>query len=418
MLYRLGHLVKQGLLFSLWVFLAFKIHAASAAIVPHLYDAALTCQSQTTEERQHLFQQGLLQVLEKISGEGQIKHKPQVKQALAHVQDYVEQYTYQGNVLKVRYSTELLNQLMGEIGHSVWGQRRPNVVLWLAIQEQQKRRLIGSETDPTIQSLIAKLAEKKGLPLTLPIMDLEDVAAVSVSDVWGQFPSVLTQASNRYGSQIILVGRVVHETNASGESWEGNWQLLTPQETPAWQIKGSSLEAVLDQSFSSTLHYLMGRYGVKSPSVNSELQKPLLLAVQNIRSGGDFNKVETYLNSLSEVVSVDIHQIAGQIAVFAVTLQGEDARQQLEQHLSADHFLIPGVTEGEPLEADMVFRLEPFLNSPQPSLSTNALSAQDLVENSASLTEQIIEQESLEQEMLDAWPAIEEQDNISSSSND
>ncbi|MGE3318705.1 MAG: DUF2066 domain-containing protein [Candidatus Berkiella sp.] len=340
------------------IFLSASI--CQAAITP-LYETTLTCQSQGEAERQALFKQGLIQVLEKISGETGFEKDEKVKQALNHITDYVEQYAYQGNELNVRFSTDLINRLMTQSGHTAaWGQRRPNVVLWLAVEENQQRRLVGSETDPALQAQVEKWAASNGLPLVLPLMDLEDVASVTVTDVWGQFPTTIQQASKRYDAQVILVAKLSH-TPESDKPWSASWQLYTTNESPNWTVSGQTQEEVLQQGIASTSHYLVGRFGQKALQRTPFSDKPFFVMVDNVQNANDYANVGKQLSSLVPTNTVNIRRIEGDLVTFEIIPRQGSGREAFIQALQLEHRLQRQQPDEHVMlsEADLMVRWNP-----------------------------------------------------------
>ncbi len=312
---------------------------SGVAITP-LYEATLSCQSQAEAERQTLFKQGLIQVLEKLSGEKGFERDEKVIRATARITDYVEQYAYQGNELTVRFSADLINRLLNQSGHAaVWGQRRPKVILWLAVEQNQDRHLVGAETDPNLQAQLEKWAAEKGLPLVLPLMDLEDVSNVSVTDVWGQFPSTIQEASKRYEAQVVLVAKLSQNLTAQdGKVWVASWQLLTAKDSPSWTVSGETRDDVLMQGLASTSHYLIGRFGQKSPALPGN-DKPFLVGVDNVQNAYDYANVEKHLANLAPADAINIRRIDGLLAVFEITPRGGNGREAFVQALQLEHHL-------------------------------------------------------------------------------
>lgn len=348
------------MLTAVWLFLNFSPLACLATVNP-LYETTLPCQSQAEAERQTLFKQGLIQVLEKLSGETGFENDEKVKQALTHITDYVEQYAYQGNALNVRYSTDLLNRLMNQSGHTAaWGQRPPNVILWLAVEENQQRRLVGAETDPSLHAQLEKWAANKGLPIVLPLMDLEDVSSVTVTDVWGQFPNTLQQASKRYDAAVILVAKLSHNPT-SDKPWVATWQLFSANENPTWTVSGLTQEEVLIQGIDSTSHYLMGRFGQKNQPRTASSDKPFLVAVDNVQSGMDYTNVEKHLMHLQPNNAINIRRIEGSLAIFEITPQSGNGREAFEKALQLEHRLLRQQAGETALlsEADLMVRWNP-----------------------------------------------------------
>lgn len=331
-----------------------------AAVTP-LYETTLSCQSQGEAERQALFKQGLVQVLEKVSGETGFEKDEKVKQALNHISDYVEQYAYQGNELSVRFSADLINRLMNQSGHTaVWGQRRPNVILWLAIEENQQRRLVGAETDPALQAQVEKWSAASGLPLVLPLMDLEDVSSVTVTDVWGQFPTTIQQASKRYDAQVILVAKLNH-TPGSEKPWTASWQLFTANDNPNWTVSGATQEEVLQQGIASTSHYLVGRFGQKALQRGPSSDKPFLVMVDNVQNANDYANVGKQLSNLVPSNKVNIRRIEGDLVTFEIIPGQGSGREAFVQALQLEHRLLRQQPDENVMlsDADLLVRWNP-----------------------------------------------------------
>lgn len=334
-----------------------------AATLSHLYDVSLPTQTLSEDEKQNLFQQGLILVLERINGQSGIENYPAVSAALKEPTRFVEQYAYEGDKLYIKYSAQLINQLIANTGETVWGQTRPSVILWLALeQEPQQRHLIGAESDPLLQAELLKIAKDSGLPLVIPLLDLEDVSVVTVADVWGQFPSVLREASKRYGAQAILIGRVAHHKGLSQDAklWSGYWQLLTDQDSPSWRVQGTTLNEVLTQGISGTTQFLKGHYGVKAMPQNPAPSKSILIEVQDIQNIQDFVKVENYFKSLDQVNRVNVYQIFSHSAIFEIVPRSNQDSQTLQRIITLDSHLISLAMEQNPIEnVDLAYRWIP-----------------------------------------------------------
>ena len=226
---------------ALMVLSLVMIPLAGAKPLATVYEVPLTCQTQQEGERHALFQQGFFQVLGRVSTDPQVASQPQVQAALKNIDDYVEQYTYEGHTLLVRYNSAKLTQLLAQSGATRLRAENPAIVLWLALEQNNDRHLVGAESDPQVHETLKTLAQQQGLPLVLPLMDLEDVSLVTVTDVWGQFTEVLTTASQRYNAHTLLVGRAKRE----GDQWHSDWTLRHADVPTTWHIEGNSLDALL-----------------------------------------------------------------------------------------------------------------------------------------------------------------------------
>ncbi len=196
------------------------------------------------------------------------------------------------------------------------------------------------------------------------------MSAITVTDVWGQFPNVLQQASLRYGAQTILLGRVIRSNDPSREGWEGNWQLLR-EDSPTWRVQGKTLEEVLSQGVTGVTRFLKANIepkATKEPGRFSAGEKPFLIAVEGISSSNDFMGVEAYLKGLSPVKEVNIHQLLGAVAIFEITLRNEMGRHALEQAVSMDQHLIPALGKHQEVaKIESSYRWVPIAANTQPT---------------------------------------------------
>jgi hypothetical protein len=60
------------------------------------------------------------------------------------------------------------------------------------------------------------------MPVQLPLMDLEDQAALSAADLWASYAEGIEQASVRYPHDAVLTGRL---RSVGGGYWAGEWRL-------------------------------------------------------------------------------------------------------------------------------------------------------------------------------------------------
>ncbi len=101
--------------------------------------------------------------------------------------------------------TELLQREMLPL----WGDRRPVTIVWVAHDTDEGERLILDESLPSdLGEAIKRKGKERGVPLTLPLMDLTDNVNITTYDVWGRFVEPLRNASVRYAVDNIIGARV------------------------------------------------------------------------------------------------------------------------------------------------------------------------------------------------------------------
>ncbi len=96
-----------------------------------LYQAVVPVSSQSTEERNQMVQQGLAQVLIKVTGNEKIADNPAVKPHLSTADQLLEQFSYSAAVptnpqqpylLHMDFDPEGVNKLLRSAGIPIWGQ--------------------------------------------------------------------------------------------------------------------------------------------------------------------------------------------------------------------------------------------------------------------------------------------------------
>lgn len=349
----MGISVRFG--FILILALLTLVRPAWGTIASSQYEVQLPTQTQDEKEWHELCHKGLEQIFARTLDGHAVSH-PEIQKALKHADDFVEQYYYNDDEIVIKFSAILVQEIAKKVGTPIVAKNRPtaNIVLWLAVEEKNERRLVGVESDPQLQTYINQLATQKNMPLILPLMDLEDMAQVTVTDVWGQFPSVLTQASQRYNAQTMLIARLSRKEN--GEV-EGQWQLVMGHDAPVWQTRGTNIEENLTQGISVTQEHLKApTQPMQSGQSTREWGRPYFIAIDNIDSSDHFRQVAHYLKTLDGVADVRIQQIIGQSAVFEITPMGREGRSAFEQALLLDGRLAIERRDSFPAEVAQVYR--------------------------------------------------------------
>ncbi|ORU94737.1 MAG: hypothetical protein A6F70_09815 [Cycloclasticus sp. symbiont of Bathymodiolus heckerae] len=113
-----------------------------------------------------------------------------VKSALENAATYVDQYQYvqttgktgtkSSAMLRVSFNQGAVMAFMCDSGLAVWGENRDKTLLWLVIEQRGKQGFLDVEQNAEIVSELQQAFQAKGIPLLLPLMDLEEKQAISV----------------------------------------------------------------------------------------------------------------------------------------------------------------------------------------------------------------------------------------------
>lgn len=309
--------------------------AAKTTVDVYHAEVALTNQKHA---RAIAWGQGLEQVLVKVSGDANIGNNEVIKKALRDGSNYLAKFKY-GTLngeksLDMQYNPKQISSLLSQANASVWPKERENVLVWL-VQDDDVERQIGWEQSglDSVAALQAS-AEQSGLPITLPLGDIDDVTKISAPDLWGSFPEPLEAASSRYPVDSVLVLKV--SRNAEGS--EVNWQLYdvapdsitASSKPPVTGVETGDVVQAVEQAIERVSAY----YAKKNkPSVNQVSDDTLWANFSGIHSSTSFFALEKALMALDSVATAQVHSYQGDSVTFQVQLLSNKA--DFEKQVSA-----------------------------------------------------------------------------------
>ena len=186
------------------------INAAQRVVVN---EAQIQVEDQTQRTQQNALKKALRQVFVKMSGSTIVLDNAGVRAALSSPQSLLRSYRFAFDKGRTYYVAEFdqakLNELLQREMLPLWGDRRPETIVWLAQEDENETRVILDESLNTeLQHTLKQTAKERGVPLSLPLMDLTDNVNISTYDVWGRFVEPLRKASTRYSVDNIIGARV------------------------------------------------------------------------------------------------------------------------------------------------------------------------------------------------------------------
>ena len=199
--------------------LAIAVCTMSAHATQHVVvnEAQIPVSDQSQKTQANAVKEALTQVMVKVSGNTAVLQNPGVRAALRKPEAYLRSYrfSYSGNetFYVAEFDKTKLTELMKREGLPLWGERRPETIVWLATETDDNERIILDESSPTpAGEMLVNTAKTRGVPVSLPLMDLTDSASISIYDVWGRFVQSLTASSQRYGVDNIIGARLYKNT--------------------------------------------------------------------------------------------------------------------------------------------------------------------------------------------------------------
>lgn len=301
-----------------------------AAPVSGLYETEVEVADQGREARAHAMSSAMTAVLVKVTGSETIPAEAVLQEALRDASRYVRQYRYRseaGNgrgaggasgqnrlLLWVSFDSGSIDSLLQRFGFSTWSAARPDTLVWLAVEEGSRRVLVGANDQGLVREVLDAEAQRRAIPLRLPLLDLTDQSRVSAVDVWGGFTDVIAAASQRYESQAVLIGKLYR----AGKGWEARWTLRYRGEQHEWQQGGAAVQQVIASGVGGTCDHLLQRYAASSePGMDQ-----LVLRVEGVKGMKEFRRVNDYLQSLHGVTAVTLHRVDASSSSFVVRIEG------------------------------------------------------------------------------------------------
>lgn len=293
--------------------LLFMQSAAFAVNVTHLSQATVNVPDRSSDALYAGLKTAFAQVLIKLSGNPQVMTLPVIQNAKPDLQQWVQSYAYTdtNNIvstektepaklgLRVQFDREGITQLLREAGQSVWSSYRPMTLVY-----------IDGDVD-TWQTLIAKEARLRGLPLIFPEMDLDDQAIISE-----QPDEQIMGLSRRYGVSSVLI---LHIDNQDAHSVAMNSQYFLNGETTQWAVSGANQLAAVDHLLSRLTDAMMNQLVSND---DKALQKSITLSVAGVGNIADYANVMRYLRQKEDVVDVSVKDISASGMLLALHISG------------------------------------------------------------------------------------------------
>lgn len=294
-----------------------------ASLLSDLYRVEASASGNQQQDQQQAFELLIL----RLTGDPTSKDAPLLVKAGNNIQPYIQQFSYREDSISVLFNEAKINQLLMQAQLRLWGKQRPDIVLWYASEQDFNRRLLADSSQQSWLENGRKQAALLGLPIRLPVMDLEDTMALSVNDVWGGFDGPLLAASQRYAAPLVLSFRQYPQAN----QWQIQWRLLDSQSQTVLDngVVQAPLEQVAVAAMNDVGARLAERYGVV---LSQGEQAATLVSFAQIHSMNQYVELERFLYQQPSVAHLTLHQVKQDVFTFEVELLSpwEDLKAALD----------------------------------------------------------------------------------------
>ena len=283
-----------------------------------LYTVRQPVDDQSESNRQQAARQALLEVLSRVTGLGTIPRNQPINSALARPDRFYSEYVFvrsdQANsqdgtaalALEVRFQEQAILKLVRTARLPIWWSGRPLSMAWMVVEQDGQRSLLRDGGQLELGQAMHRQARKRGLPVALPLLDLQDSLQVSSGIVWGNFLPTLIRATDRYGINQLIVGRMRAETVDDQTLYSGDWQVAFAQDLDPVTINFSGLTAAQAANVATEL---ATSYFAPAMTVFAGDQFDHILHVDKVTEIGQYARMMKYFRQFEFVEDVTVASI-------------------------------------------------------------------------------------------------------------
>lgn len=291
---------------------------ANAAVTRNLYEASVPVSDQGADSRAPALRAAFETVLVRLVGARNLP--PEAALLIPRASDLVQGYGYEaaatGNGLKLRatFDARAVDAALRAQGLPVWSANRPYHLAWIAVRDDNPPRQL-LDAGSIHASAVLATAEGRGLPLNFPALDATERQSMRFDKVWDSDLPAVREASRRYASDVIVVGRVSRESG----SWSGRWTLLDSSgPVEDWTANADTLDAALAAGIDALADREASRYAVQTNRAQE-----LRVEVSGVQSVKDYGRALNYLRGLGAVRAAQVEGAQQDRLTFRLRVEGD-----------------------------------------------------------------------------------------------
>lgn len=335
--------------------LTFALSAAGAAETA--VSIRIPVESQHPEIREQAVTKAMAQLLIRLTGRDDASQAEAAVPLLEQPGRFLQRYQYESQpgqqlILSMQFDAAAIRRALAERGMPTWRADRPPVLVWLALEQGGRRLLVGGEDGGEVRAQLQEAAARRGVLLLFPLMDSEDQQRIGHADVFGGFTDRVRVATERYGTPLMVMGRMYRD----GGGWVARWNLSGNAMQSVWTTSGSSGAETLEAAAAELAARLSARYAV-IPSA-ADAQQQLSIRVIGVSTLRDYDRLERRLQAISGITEVRTLALEPDAVTLQLALQAAPSR--VLALLRQDRQLVPlALPEFEGGQQAPEFRLVP-----------------------------------------------------------
>ncbi|MER2298190.1 MAG: DUF2066 domain-containing protein [Pseudomonas sp.] len=241
---------------------------AQAESVSGLYQVREPIEGQGAEARTAATAKAFETLVLRLTGDSKAAQSPGLAELRKNPQPLINQVGTDAGPpesVEVEFDPGSTERALRKAGLALWGSNRPSILGWWLTDSVDGSNLIG-DGQASAQPL-RRAAQHRGLPLRLPLADLQEQLLANAKQLESNDPAPLRDAAQRYGADALLA---VHAQEADGK-WQGKWQLWLGDQHEQGTAEAGDQAALADAVMLAVGNRLAPRYVIKA-GASSQLQ--------------------------------------------------------------------------------------------------------------------------------------------------
>ncbi len=288
---------------------------AYALQVTKLYEVSIHVDTQDASERKAALQEGIQQVLIKVSGHASTLQDSYIQNQIRIVNNYIKSYRYRkdkrsgGFWLDVDFAKHKINTLLNKQKKPLWGSSRPVTLVWLANNKQPTASIVYAD-DGDIKPDVLNAMDERGLPVRFP----QPRHSLTPEQITQQAMLAVKEKSKAYQADAVVVGTLQEKHS----QWRFYGRFLTMQKQFNMHFSADSKQALMRRLAAFLGEKLANQYAVVLPTAMQ--QSHYQLSVKGISDFQTYYGLLTYLRSKTGIEQVLPSKVQGSTLVLTLKL--------------------------------------------------------------------------------------------------
>lgn len=300
--------------------------AAQAVRLTALYDVEVPVADQSRQSLGQAASAGLGEVVVRVVGDREALEQAPVRQALSRAESFLRQFSYRRGetpegepqwLARLSFDPRQVESLLRGAGLPQWAAERPAAWVWVALDEGGQRRFVPADGYPPLVDALAGEAQRRGVPLRYPLLDLDDSLAYSLDDAWRLDAWEAQAAARRYDAELVITGRIAQLGNGR---WLASWVLLFDGRDYRLDAEAEDIAALAAGPIDLAADIMAEKYAIAPVAISAT---GLLMRVDGIGGFEDYAQLLNRVEALAPVTRAVLVAVEGDSAVLRLSADGE-----------------------------------------------------------------------------------------------